>query len=98
MRRCAVRLRISRMQNSSMPTSTMLLALATPMRLTNSRTAAGGTPRRFNPAIVEFERADRMGDALDRIRLPVGIIIARIDRPFIPGAGMGGVEDAIEHG
>ncbi len=40
------------MQNSSMPTSTTLLALATPMRLTNSRTAAGGTPRRFNPAMV----------------------------------------------
>ena len=37
------------MQNSSMPTSTTLLAFATPMRLTNSRTAAGGTPRRFNP-------------------------------------------------
>ena len=40
------------MQNSSMPTSTTLLALATPMRLTNSRTAAGGTPRRFSPAMV----------------------------------------------
>ena len=32
------------MQNSSMPTSTTLLAFATPMRLMNSRTAAGGTP------------------------------------------------------
>ncbi len=40
------------MQNSSMPTSTTLLALATPMRLMNSRIAAGGTPRRFNPAMV----------------------------------------------
>ena len=40
------------MQNSSMPTSTTLLALATPMRLTNSRIAAGGTPRRFSPAMV----------------------------------------------
>ena len=40
------------MQNSSMPTSTTLLAFATPMRLTNSRTAAGGTPRRFKPAMV----------------------------------------------
>ena len=40
------------MQNSSMPTSTTLLAFATPMRLTNSRIAAGGTPRRFRPAIV----------------------------------------------
>ena len=52
MRRCAVRFNSSRMQNSSMPTSTTLLAFATPMRLMNSLTAAGGTPRRFNPAIV----------------------------------------------
>ena len=35
-----------------MPTSTMLLALATPMRLTKSRIAAGGTPRRRRPASV----------------------------------------------
>ena len=33
-----------------MATSTTLLALATPMRLTKSRIAAGGTPRRRSPA------------------------------------------------
>ena len=127
-------------ENSSMPTSTTLLALATPMRLTNSRIASGGTPRRFSPAIVgmrgssqprdmaaahqlgqhplrqqrvgqieprefvlmrlrrhrqlveqpfverpvvlEFQRADRMRDALDRVGLAVGVVVARIDRPF----------------
>ncbi len=35
-----------------MPTSTTLLALATPIRLTKSRKASGGTPRRRNPASV----------------------------------------------
>ena len=35
-----------------MPTSTTLLALATPTRLMKSRIAAGGTPRRRKPASV----------------------------------------------
>ena len=32
------------------------------------------------PVILEFERAERMGDALDRVGLAVGEIVARIDR------------------
>ena len=48
--------------------------------------------------VLEFQRADRVRNALDRIRLPVGVIVARIDRPFVAGARMGGVQDAIEHG
>ena len=50
------------------------------------------------PVVLEFQRADRMRDALDRVRLAVGVVVARIDRPFVAGARMGGVQDAIEHG
>jgi len=32
------------------------------MRLTNSRIAAGGTPRRFNPAIVGMRGSSKAGD------------------------------------
>ena len=39
-----------------------------------------------------------MRDPLDRIGLPVRVIVARIDRPFVAGARVGGVKDAIEHG
>ncbi len=52
MRRSAVLLSASRTAKSSMPMSTTLFALATPMRLTKSRIASGGTPRRRKPAIV----------------------------------------------
>ncbi len=50
------------------------------------------------PVVLEFQRADRMRDALDRVRLPMGVVVARIDRPFVAGARMRGVQDAIEHG
>ena len=50
------------------------------------------------PVVLELQRADRMRNALDRVRLSVGIVVARIDRPFVAGARMGGVQDAIEHG
>ena len=49
------------------------------------------------PVILEFERAERMGDALDRVRLAVGEVVARIDVPFGAGARVAGVEDAVEH-
>ena len=39
------------------------------------------------PVILEFQRADRMGDALDRVRLAVGEIVARIDAPASPVRG-----------
>ena len=41
------------------------------------------------PVILEFQRADRMRDAFDRVRLAMGIVVARIDRPFVAGARMG---------
>ena len=47
--------------------------------------------------IVEFERADRMRDALDRVRLPVRVIVARVDLPRRAGARVRRMQDAIEH-
>ena len=55
------------------------------------------TPVVERPMILEFERADRVGHALDGVRLAVGEIVARIDAPGFAGARMFGVEDAIEH-
>ena len=49
------------------------------------------------PMVLEFERADRVGDALDGVRLAVGEIVARIDAPGLAGARMLGVQDAVEH-
>ena len=47
--------------------------------------------------ILEFERAERVGDALDRVRLAVGEVVARIDVPRRAGARVAGIEDAVEH-
>ena len=49
------------------------------------------------PVILEFERADRMRDALDRVRLAVRVVVARVDAPFRAGARMRRMQDAIEH-
>ena len=49
------------------------------------------------PVILEFERADRMGDALDGVRLAVREIVARIDFPRGAGARMRRIENAVEH-
>ena len=155
MRRCADRLSTSRTACSNIATSTTLLALATPMRLTNSRKrrrrhAAAAKPgqrrharvvparhvaaahqlgqhalgqhrvaeieprelvltrmRRHRqiveepvverPVVLELQRADRMRDALDRVRLAVRVIVARIDRPLRAGARVARMQDAVEH-
>ena len=47
--------------------------------------------------VLELERADRMGDALDRVRLAMREVVARIDAPGGAGARMAGVQDAVEH-
>src|SRR4051812_32138865 len=39
-----------------------------------------------------------MGDTLDGIRLAVSVVVARIDRPRVAGAGMRGVQDPVQHG
>ncbi len=49
------------------------------------------------PVRLELQGADRMGDALDRIRLAMGEVVGRIDAPGIAGARMAGMQDPVEH-
>ena len=35
------------------------------------------------PVVFEFQRADGVGDALDRIRLAVGVVVHRVDAPLV---------------
>ena len=46
--------------------------------------------------ILEFERAERVGDVLDRIRLAMGEIVTWIDAPGRAGAWMARMQNAIE--
>ncbi len=48
--------------------------------------------------ILELEGAQRMGDSLDRIRLPVSEVVRRVDAPVRAGARVFGMKDAVEHG
>jgi hypothetical protein len=48
--------------------------------------------------VLEFQRAERMGDAFDGIRLPMREVVTRIDLPFRAGARMVCMQDAIHHG
>ena len=48
--------------------------------------------------VLELQRADRVRDVLDRIRLAVRVVVARVDLPLRPRARVGGVQDAVEHG
>ena len=45
--------------------------------------------------IFEFQRTDRMRDSLDRIRLPVGEVVSRINAPFVARAVMRRVKDSV---
>src|SRR5271168_4535312 len=47
--------------------------------------------------VLEFERAQRMCHALDRIRLAVREVVSGIDAPLGSGAGVLCMQDAIEH-
>src|SRR5436190_1007829 len=47
--------------------------------------------------VGKLQSAKRMSDALDRIRLTMGEIVARVDMPFCAGSRVWGVEDTIEH-
>ena len=47
--------------------------------------------------ILEFERADRMGDALNRVALPMRPIVHRVNAPLVARARMMRVQDAIKH-
>ena len=48
--------------------------------------------------VFELERADGVRDALDGIRLAMREVVHRIDAPFVAGAVMLGVQDAVHHG
>ena len=48
--------------------------------------------------VLEFERADRVRDALDGVGLTVGEIVAGIDRPFGAGARVARAQDPVERG
>ena len=47
--------------------------------------------------IFEFERADGVRDAFNRIRLAVRKVVHRVNAPIIAGAVMLGVQNAIHH-
>ena len=49
------------------------------------------------PVVLEFEGAQGMRDALDRVRLAVREIIGRVDAPCRAGARVRGMQDAVEH-
>ena len=49
------------------------------------------------PVRLELERADRVGDALDRVRLAVREVVRRVDAPRVAGPRMRGVEDPVQH-
>ena len=48
--------------------------------------------------VLEFERAERVGDTLDGVGLPVREIVARVYARVLPVRGCYGVQNAIEHG
>ena len=45
--------------------------------------------------VFELQRADGVRDALDGIALPVRVVVHRVDAPFVAGAVMLGVQDAV---
>ena len=50
------------------------------------------------PMVLEFQRANRMGNTFHRIGERMREIVSRIDAPGRAGAVMGHMSDAIEHG
>ena len=46
--------------------------------------------------ILELQRADRVRDVFERVRDRVRVIVHRIDAPFVAGAVMVGVTDAVD--
>src|SRR3954465_11837191 len=46
--------------------------------------------------VLEFQRAERMGNALNGVRLSMREVIAGINRPGVPGARVVGMQNAVE--
>ena len=61
----------------------------------------GEDPERLDEPVVErtvdveLQGADRVGDALDRVALPVGVVVHRVDAPLVSRAVVFGVDDAV---
>src|ERR1700722_12862296 len=49
------------------------------------------------PMILEFQRADRVGNALDRVGLTVRVIVGWVDAPGIAGPRVFRVQDTVEN-
>ncbi len=49
------------------------------------------------PVIFEFERAQRVRDAFERVADAMRVVVRRIDAPRVAGALMAGVADAVQH-
>jgi hypothetical protein len=49
------------------------------------------------PVVLELQRADGVGDALDAVRLAVGPVVHRVDAPGVARARVLGVQDAVHH-
>ncbi len=99
------------MRGSSQPLTTLSLHQAQQLALRehgvgNVQARELDLPRRVDPELLdepvveramglELEGADRVRDALDRVRLPVRPVVRRVDAPLVAGAVMMGVEDAV---
>ena len=46
--------------------------------------------------VLELERADRVGDVLQRVRDAVGVVVHRVDAPLVAGAVVVRVADAVD--
>ena len=49
------------------------------------------------PVGLELERAERVGDALDRVRLAVGEVVGRVDAPGVARPRVRRVHDPVQH-
>ncbi len=49
------------------------------------------------PVDLELQAAERVRDALDRVRLAVREVVHRVDGPLVAGARMLGVQDPVQH-
>ena len=47
--------------------------------------------------ILEFQRADGVSNAFDRVRLSVRVVVHRVNAPFVARPVVGGAQDAVHH-
>ena len=65
------------------------------LRVVDAQLAAEPVVQRA--VVLELQRADRVGDALDRVGLPVRVVVRRVDAPLVAGAMVVGPLDAVHH-